>query len=201
MPRLIKRVLQGLGAVLPLGITLYLIYWLFAFIEALIRPVLLWFLNDKLYFPGLGILVVIPVLFVVGLLVNAYGIRYLIRMGDALMARIPLVKSIYGALQDMMRVFTLAEERNLQAVVSVDLGNDTHLIGFVTGKTSGKRLFPGETEDDAKVGVYLPMSYQIGGFTVYVDKARLHYLNIGVEEAMRIAVTGGAPAPRTEHQS
>ena len=195
MSRIIKLVLHGLGAVLPAGLTLYLIFWLFSKTEQLLQTVVIWLFGEDIYFPGLGILFAIPVLFAIGLLVNAYGIRYLLKMSDAILARIPLVKSVYGAIQDMMRVFTLAEEKNMQAVVSIDMGNDTHLIGFVTGTASGKKLFPGNGDDDssAKVGVYLPMSYQIGGFTVYVEKARLRHLDIGVEEAMRIAVTGGAP--------
>lgn len=195
MSRIAKLVLQGLGAVLPVGITLYLIYWLFINTEKAAKPVLLWFISPSLYFPGLGILFALVLFFAVGLLMNAYGIRYLLQLGDKLFARIPLIKSVYGAIQDMMRVFTLAEKKDLQTVVSLDLGNDVHLIGFVTGQESGRRLFPGDNEGDSKIGVYLPMSYQIGGFTIYVDRERLRPLDIGVEEAMRIAVTGGAPAP------
>ena len=196
MSRIIKLVLQGLAAILPAGITLYLIYWLLASGDALIRPVVLWFISPDLYFPGLGILLAIPVVFGVGLLMNAYGIRYLLQLSDAILAKIPLIKSVYGALQDMMRVFTLADKKELKSVVSLDMGNDTQLIGFVTGKSSGERLFPAAGDKEAKVGVYLPMSYQIGGFTVYVDRERLKPLEVDVEEAMRIALTGGAPPAR-----
>ncbi|MCK9564234.1 MAG: hypothetical protein M0R02_16090, partial [Bacteroidales bacterium] len=68
-------------------------------------------------------------------------------------------------------------------------GNDTLLIGFLTGDSVGNRLFGGEGGE--RVGVYLPMSYQIGGFTLYVTPDRLTRLDIGFEEAMRIAITGG----------
>ena len=132
MTRIIKLVLQGLGAVLPVGLTLYLLYLLFSYIEELIKPVVMWFLPDEGYFPGLGILFTIPMLFCIGLLVNAYGFSYLLKLSDRLLARIPLIKSVYGALQDMMRVFTLAEKKELKSVVSLDIGNDTHVIGFVT---------------------------------------------------------------------
>ena len=178
-----------------MGITLYLVYWLFSSTEALIQPVVLWLLGEEAYFPGLGILAAIPMLFIVGLLMNAYGVRYLLKLSDTILAKIPLVKSVYGALQDMMRVFSLAEKKDLKAVVSVDIGNDTHLIGFVTGKESGKRLFPGKDGAEAKVGVYLPMSYMVGGYTLYVDSSKLTTLDIDMEQAMRIAVTGGAPDP------
>ena len=193
MNRILKLALQGLGALLPLGLTLYFIYWLFAAAESVSRSLLLWLLPPELYFTGLGVLATFGILILAGLLVNAYGIRYLVQWGDNLMARIPLVKSIYGAIQDIMRVFSLNERKNLHTVVSLDMGNDMQLIGFVTGELSGQSLF-----GDGKVGVYLPMSYQIGGFTLYVDRHRLKVLNIGVEEAMRIALTGGVQGRRED---
>jgi|SRR5690606_33764833 uncharacterized membrane protein len=189
MPRILKLVLQGLVAVLPVGLTLYFLYWLAATAEELIKPLLLWFIAEDHYFPGMGLAGGVVLLFVIGLVINTWGIRYLLRISDELLARIPLVKSVYGAIQDMMRVFSLAEKKEMKAVVSLDVGNDTHLIGFVTGAQSGQRFFADNGSD--KVGVYLPMSYQIGGFTVYVERSRLTHLDIGVEEAMRIAITGG----------
>lgn len=194
MNKIVKVVLQGLGTVLPLGLTVYFIYWLLATAETFTRSILLWIMPEKSYFTGLGILAALLMLFVVGLLVNAYGFRYLIQLGDKLVTRIPLIKSLHGAMQDIMRVFSIAEKKELRSVVSLDMGNDIHLIGFITGEQSGKSLFPDGKE---KVGVYLPMSYQIGGFTVYVEKERLRALNIGVEEAMRIAITGGVQRSKT----
>ena len=111
------------------------------------------------------------------------------------MESIPLVKSVFGAIKDMMRVFSLADKKEMKTVVALDMGNDMYLIGFLTGEHSGKRLFGEPLEGDKqgeRVGVYLPMSYQIGGFTVYVPRQRLKILDIGIEEAMRIAITGGA---------
>lgn len=189
MKAIVKLVLQGLVAVLPLGLTAYCLYWLLASIESQTKTLLLWLMPGQNYFTGLGIIATLVALFFIGLLVNAYGVRYLLRLSDSLLARIPLVKSLHGAFQDIMRVFTLTERKELQTVVSMDIGNDTHLIGFITGEKSGQKLFP--DEQGGKVGVYFPMSYQIGGFTAYVARKRLRPLDIGVEEAMRIAITGG----------
>lgn len=195
MKKPLKLVLQGLAAVFPLGLTLYFLFWLLVKIEDLARPALLWLLPAHWYFPGLGIAFVIVVLFFAGLLVNAYVIRHLLAWGEQMMESIPLVKSVFGAIKDMMRVFSLADKKQMKTVVAVDVGNDMYLIGFLTGEHSGKRLFGEAATDDIqseRVGVYMPMSYQIGGFTVYVPRDRLKILDIGIEEAMRIAITGGA---------
>ena len=69
---------------------------------------------------------------------------------------------------------------------------EARLIGFVT-RESAPELEPRATADGL-VGVYFPMSYQIGGYTLYLPRARLTPLDIGVEEAMRLVLTGGMSA-------
>ena len=193
MNRIFTFILQGLIAILPLGLTVYFIYWLFSFMEAFAKPFLLSLIPLDLYFPGLGTLTSIVVLVLVGIVVNLYGIRYLVKLGDRLIEKIPVVKSVYSTIQDIVTVFNITNKKDdLRSVVSVDMGNNTNLIGFVTGAAAGKQLFG----EDSKVGVYLPMSYQIGGFTVYVEQDRLTPLDISVEEAMRMAITAGIKAKK-----
>jgi uncharacterized membrane protein len=191
MNKLISLLLKGLVAVLPIGLTVYLIYWLLATGEELAQPILLFLIPDILYFPGLGLLATLGTLVLIGFLVNLYGVRYLVKLSHNIFERIPLVKSIYGAIKDMMMVFNLAEKKEMKNVVSLEW-NGAQVIGFVTGEQTGKRLF-GEMD---LVGVYVPLSYQIGGITLYISRDRLTTLDIGVEEAMRLAVTAGVQSTK-----
>lgn len=194
MQKLLTFVVQGLLTILPLGITLYAIYWLVINIENLSRKTLTNTLSIDWYFPGLGLIVASVFVIVVGLAMNMYGARYLVGIGDRFIQRIPLVKSIYAAISDIITVFNIGKNSDLSAVVSVDMGNGFHQIGFVTGEDTGKRLYP----EDNKIGVYLPMSYQIGGFTMYMDRDRITPLDISIEEAMRITLTGGAQSKSSD---
>lgn len=186
MNKLISLLLKGMVAVLPIGLTVYLIYWMLATGEALAQPLLLWLIPDQYYFPGLGLIASLIGLIVVGFLVNVYGVRYLVKASQDLFERIPFVKSIYGAFKDMMMVFNHAEKKQMKSVVSIEW-NGAQVIGFITGEQTGQRLF-GEQD---LVGVYVPLSYQIGGMTLYLPRERLTELDIGVEEAMRLALTAG----------
>lgn len=186
MNKLIKLLLKGLAAVLPIGITVSLIYWLLATGEAIAQPLLLLLIPESLYFPGLGLIASLSMLILTGFLVNLYGFRYLVKISQNIFERIPLVKSIYGAIKDMMMVFNLAEKKEMKSVVSIEW-NGAQVIGFVTGEQTGQQLF-GEQD---LVGVYVPLSYQIGGMTLYISRDRLTELDIGVEEAMRLALTAG----------
>jgi uncharacterized membrane protein len=193
MQKLLTFVVQGLLTVLPLGITLYAIYWLIITIENLSRKVLINIFSIPWYFPGFGVIAATLVIIGVGLAMNMYGMRYLVGVGDRFIQRIPLVKSIYASISDIITVFNIGKNSDLSAVVSVDMGNGFHQIGFVTGENTGKRLYP----EDNKIGVYLPMSYQIGGFTMYMDRDRITPLDITIEEAMRITLTGGAQSKKS----
>ncbi len=193
MRKILTRVLQGLLALLPLSVTLYAVYWLTTTLETLCRQVLTYLLPNAWYFPGFGLILGLAVLITLGLLINIYVFRYLVTLVDRLVQKIPLVKSVYAAINDIITVFNIGKNSDMGAVVSVDMGNGFYQIGFLTGVHAGEKLYPGED----RVGVYLPMSYQIGGFTMYVQRDRITTLDIGVEEAMRLALTGGAQsAPR-----
>lgn len=191
MNKLVSLLLKGLVAVLPIGLTLYLIYWLLSTGEALAKPLILLFIPEDYYFPGVGLTMSLATLVLVGLLVNLYGIRYLMKLSHNLLERIPLVKSIYGAFKDMMMVFNLSEKKDMKSVVSLEW-NGAQVIGFVTGEQTGKKLFP----DQGLVGVYVPLSYQIGGITLYIARDRLTELDIGVEEAMRLTLTAGVQSQK-----
>ncbi len=193
MKHILKLVLQGLGTVLPLGLTVYAVYWLASTLEHVTRGLLLVVLPHSLYFPGLGLLAGLGLLFGVGLLMNLYGMRYLIGLGERLVRKIPLAKSIFASISDISTVFQLGRDSQTQSVVRVDVGNGRYQIGFVTGEASGKRLFPGED----RVGVYVPMSYQIGGHTYYIGRDKLESLDISMQDAMRLALTGGAQTAET----
>jgi uncharacterized membrane protein len=186
MNHLVSLLLKGLVAVLPIGLTMYLIFWLLSTGEAIAHPVLLWLIPDALYFPGLGLIASLCALVSIGFVVNLYGVRYLVKLSQNIFERIPLVKSIYGAIKDMMMVFNLAEKKEMKSVVSLEW-NGAQVIGFVTGEKTGQKIFG----DQNLVGVYVPLSYQIGGITLYISRDRLTELDIGVEEAMRLTLTAG----------
>ncbi|ALP53927.1 hypothetical protein Tel_12720 [Candidatus Tenderia electrophaga] len=181
--------LKGLAAVLPIGLTLYLLYWLGISIERVLRPVITTLVPAEYYLPGAGLVAGLVLLFFIGLVVNAWVVQRLFRVGEYILEKIPLVKSIYGGLRDFMDYFSATKERGeLKQVVMVTVA-DMHLIGFLTRE----RLtdMPGLPDKEHMVAVYLPMSYQIGGYTVYLPHDRVVPLDMSVEDAMRQVLTAG----------
>jgi len=189
MRRIWNTVLKGLVAILPIGLTIYFVYWLALTAERVFSPLLKVVLPESAYRPGLGLAAGLLLLYMIGLAVNAYIVRRALRLSDALFARIPVVKTVYVALRDFMRFFPSSGQGggDLKRVVLVPFGPGK-VIGFVTAE-SGKVL--GANEPDDVVGVYLPMSYMIGGYTVFLPRDLVEPTTLSVEAGMRLALMGG----------
>lgn len=184
-----KTLLKGLAAVLPVGITIYVIYWLATSAEAILRPLITSILPADWYWPGMGLVVGIGLLLAIGLAVNAWVIRCVFRWGDNLLENIPLVKSIYSTLRDFMRIFSSGnKQEDLQQVVLVKQGGG-YTLGFLTEKHVDD--IPGLPSSTHHVAVYIPMSYQVGGFTLYFPKDDIKPIDMSVEDAMRRVLTAG----------
>lgn len=189
MRRLWNTFLKGLAAVLPVAMTIYLVFWLGKTAESILRGPLRLVLPRDQYWPGLGLIAGFLLILLVGVLVDAYIVRRLLRFGESLLARIPIVKTIFGAFKDVTRFLPAGgKARDLRRVVVWRMGS-ARLVGFVTEEQVSARLLGAEA--DEVVAVYFPMSYQIGGYTLYLHKTELVETDLSVEEAMRLVLIGG----------
>ena len=180
--------LKGLVTILPIGLTVYFVYWLGITTESLLSKPIKLVLGDSHYFPGLGLITGFVMLFLIGLAVNAFLVRRLLGFGEELLLRVPVVKTVYSAIRDMTRLVNTDKKKgDLDRVVTLDVGPG-RLIGFVTQEHANTLGLGG---GDDLIAVYLPMSYQIGGYTIYVPRSRVTETDLTVEQAMRIALTGG----------
>jgi len=183
MKTITNTFLKGLLFALPLLITFGLIYWLLATAEQLLGTPLEAILPNGWYVTGMGVVSTLLLLFVLGILVQAYLINRLFSWFESVVERIPFVKTLYGSARDILNLFAGSSERQMQSVVRITVDDSVHMIGFVTNEnvTLGDR--------DALVAVYVPMSYMIGGFLLYVPKSRCEPLDIPVQQAMQTVLT------------
>jgi uncharacterized membrane protein len=182
--------LKGLAAVLPIAVTLYVLYWLGSTAESLLGRGLKMLIPTSLYWPGMGVVAGLALVFVIGALMNAWLFRTVFRWGERLLERIPLVKALYGSVRELMGFFSGSDKKAMGKAVMVAVGNPPlRLIGFITREDFSD--LPAGIGGDDTVAVYLPMSYQIGGFTTMVPRSAVEPIDMSVEQAMRFAVTAG----------
>ena len=182
-----KTLLTGFITLLPIVLTIYLLYWLAVSSENVMGSALRWALPDATYFPGLGMIAGLLVVFLVGLMMKAILVRQLFTFGEKILYRLPLIKTVYRAMRDLFDFFSPKKEGLGQVVAATY--NGFEMIGFIT-QTDQQRL-PESFREQDKVLVYLPMSYMIGGFTVFIPREHIRPLNMSMEEAMRFALTAG----------
>ena len=193
MTALLKRFSQifltGLVVLLPVTVTVLFLLWLLRGAESLFGDPIRAVLGDA-YFPGLGMLLGVAFVFGIGLLAQFYFVRKLIELSDEMLERIPLVKTVYGGVRDLLAMFRGGAARKFDKVVLVTFpGTRMRVMGFVTREDwTG---LPAALGAEDSIAVYLPMSYTIGGYTVPVPRAQVEPIAMSFEDAMRFAVTAG----------
>jgi uncharacterized membrane protein len=145
----------------------------------------------------MGFAIALLLIFTIGLLMQLYVVKALFRKIEDLLYHMPLIKSVYGAIRDFFQYFSPSREGEFQQVVAVKFDNDMELIGFITQATSDS-LPTAEGDETERVLVYLPMSYNIGGYPVMIAKSRLRSIDMTMEQAMRFVLTAGVGSSNSD---
>jgi uncharacterized membrane protein len=180
--------LTGLLTVLPIVVTIYFTVWMLTVLERFFGKQIMLLVPDEWYRTGMGLLVAIGVVFAVGVLMHGYVFRRLFALLEWLMLEIPLVRSVYTAMRDLLGMFAEHKDEALQ-VVAITLPGEMRVLGFIT-RADFSDAPPGIAQP-GEVAVYLPMSYQLGGFTVFVPKDAVTPIDMSREEAMKFILTAG----------
>ncbi len=182
-----KIFLNGLVVVTPLMITVYVVVACVLWLDRGVRAIL------PVYLPGVGFVAAILGIYVVGLLARSWLLKWPIRLTEAVVDRIPLVKSLYSAIRDLLRFLGGADAKSRGYPCVVQLGEDQpQLLGLITTETP-RELLPEDA--GSRVAVYLPMSYQIGGFTLYMKSDKVRRIEgMSVEELLKLCLTAGVGA-------
>ena len=185
-----KSLLTGLITMLPVLLTVYLFYWFAVSTETLLGELIRLVLPEEKYRPGMGLAVGFVVVFMVGLLMHLYMVRWLFFKAEKILFHMPVVKSVYRAFRDFLDYFSPSSKKEFEQVVSVAIGDTgMEVIGFVTQEDPGK--MPEEFRKQDTILVYIPLSYMIGGYTLFMPRSSVRPIDMSMEEAMRFTLTAG----------
>lgn len=186
MSRLYRYFFRGLITVLPIALTIYLLYILLAWTERVTLALLSPFIGN-FYIPGMGLVLGILGILAIGYLVSKERVQRIFHLVEIPFTNLPVVKSIYSSLKSFADYFSPSAKTDTQHVVVLRMpGQPLELVGLITRRgTEGlpEGFLPGE-----RVAVYLPMGYMIGGYTVFVPTEWVRPIDMSVEEAMRASL-------------
>jgi len=188
MPWLRRSFIAGFFVTVPLFITIAAFIWIFGIVDGLTSAFYMRLLGRQV--PGLGIITTaVGVVMVGAIATNVIGKRILQR-ADGYLLRVPVFRSIYAPVKQLVVAFSPDNEFGFKRVVMVRSGH-TASLGFLTKEFTVDRGHGVE----AMVAVYVPTNHLYLGDIVVCEPGRVSYPDISVEEGLRIFLTGGMALP------
>jgi uncharacterized membrane protein len=201
--RLRTYFLTGVIVAAPISITFFLVWQFLSFLDTHVAGLLPARYNPETYLPfslpGLGLLIMLAFLTLVGMLTAGLAGRTLVRMGERLLSRMPVIRSVYSTLKQIFETILAQKSRSFREVVLIEYPRrGLGAIGFVTGPTGGE--IQARSKDEL-VNVFLPTTPNpTSGFLLFVPKNDLVHLDMTVEEGIKLVISGGIVTPSMEQE-
>lgn len=177
--KLLRYFVQGIIILAPIGITAYVLYWLFERVDSILRPVV--------NVPGLGFAIIVVFIILVGWFSSNFLMGSMISFFDQWMERTPVIKFIYTSTKDFFEAFAGDKRKFNKAVLANVFSEDVWIIGFLTDEEMTKFEIGAN-----HVAVYVPQAYNFAGQLYMLPRNRVKKIDqITSGEAMKYAVTGG----------
>jgi uncharacterized membrane protein len=184
-----RSFLTGFFVTVPLIVSVAALVWAFRFVDDFATPVATRVIGRSV--PGLGVVIMGALVLGVGALAtNVIGKR-LLQRAEAWLLRVPVFKTVYAPVRQLLAAFSPDNEAGFKRVVMVDDPGRGLILGFLTREFTLDRGAGGE----AFVAVYVPTNHLYLGDIVAFPRDRVHYPDLSVEDGIRIFLTGGMALP------
>jgi uncharacterized membrane protein len=184
-----RSFLAGLVVTVPLFITVVTLVWTFRFIDGVARPASMYFLGREI--PGLGVLTTAVFILLAGAIATNVIGRRVLQRGEGWLLNVPLFKTVYAPVKQLVAAFSPDSESGFKKVVIVDDPRRGMVIGFLTREFTIDR----GAGPEAMVAVYVPTNHLYLGDVVVFPRPLVFYPDVSVEEGIRIFLTGGMALP------
>ncbi len=196
-PKLKNVFLAGLAVTIPVGLTLYILFFLIDLMDGLLRFIPAAYHPDLILgfrVPGLGVIATIVLILVAGLVTTSYAGGRFFRLAEALVERIPLVRGIYQAIKQIVQTMVSQEGQSFKRVVLVEFPRPgLYTVAFVTGIASGELK---DKTGGRCINLFVPTTPNpTSGYYVMVPEDSVTDLEMSVEDAFKLIISGGMIAP------
>ena len=196
--RLRNYFLTGIIVAAPIGITLFIAWQFITFVDNRVTPLIPHRYNPESYLPfdipGLGLIVAVVVLTLVGAVTANFLGRTIVAIGERLVARMPVIRTVYGALKQIFETVLAQSSTSFREVVLVEYPRSgLWAVAFVTSQTKGEISRVGDPD---LANIFLPTTPNpTSGFLLFVPRKDLISLHMTVEEGIKLVISGGLVTP------
>lgn len=183
-----RTFVAGLFALVPIGITIWVITAVFNGIDVLLQPVIEAIVGRPL--KGVGFVATILIVYLIGLIANNVLGRRILKAWETFISRIPVIKGLYGGVKQVAEAFGPQSQDQFRDVVMIEFPMPgQYAIGFATVPA----VAPGVA--DARY-VFVPTTPNpTSGYLLIVPTAKMQVLDIGVEDGLKLVISGGVVGP------
>jgi len=198
MRRKIKNIfLTGIAVVVPIGVTIYILFFLIAMMDGFLAILPAAIHPDRLLgfrVPGLGVIFTIVLILLIGLITQSWIGNRVVRMGEKIFSRIPVVRSIYQGTKQLMDALFSARAGSFKKVVFFEYPRKgVYTVGFVTGGARGEFA---EKAEENYLNVFVPTTPNpTSGYYLLVPEREVISTDMTVEEAFKLVISGGLVGP------
>jgi len=189
--------LAGVLVTAPITITLYVAWLLIATVDEAVTPLIPTGYDPRSYLPfgipGLGLVIAVAGLTLIGMFAAGYLGRQLLRGSEALLARMPVVRSVYGASKQIFETVLANRSTAFREVVLLEYPRrGAWTLGFVTGTPEDDIQAAGGGD---MVNVFVPTTPNpTSGYLLFLPRSEVHLLSMSVEDGVKLVVSGGLVA-------
>lgn len=195
MGRLIKWFLNGLLVILPIAVTIYLLTYLFTFIDNLGKKILALFTEHTINNIGIGVILTLVLITLVGFISQLWLSKKIILYAEKLIHRFPGLKTVYSMTKETIQSL-IGQKRAFSQAVLVTEEDGAKRVGFLTSEDVTSFGL-----DLSYIAVYIPHGLQVSGELKLYPRDKVELLDINVEEAMRFCLTAGVGAGNSKEVS
>ena len=196
--RLRNYFLTGIIVTAPISITIYLSWLFIDYVDSQVKPFIPAAYNPDTYLPfglpGLGLVIMIIALTLIGALAAGLVGRTLVKMGERVLARMPVVRSIYSALKQIFETVLAQKSKAFREVVLIEFPRKgIWAIGFATGSTKGE--VRGVINHEV-VNIFMPTAPNpTSGYLLFLPRQDVVFLDMTVEQGLKMVISGGVVTP------
>lgn len=191
MKRLTRALLTGLSLLLPVVLSLQLALWLVTTLEQWLKSLWEIALPMQWYMPGLGAISFLFLATIIGLSARVWLLGWLWKIPGRMLEKVPVIIYIYNTIKDFVDMMG-GKNFAAQSVVWVTLPQaHTRLLGIITKHGADKDSRLAQLIGDDELAVYLPMSYQAGGYMIIVKEEQVERIDMEPGDALRLIMSAG----------
>ncbi|MCY4305526.1 MAG: DUF502 domain-containing protein [Aestuariivita sp.] len=192
--------LTGLIVILPIGLTIWLIWAVIGWVDGFILPLIPYQLDLDQYIGinlrGIGVAIFLIFTTIVGWIAKGLIGRSLIRLGESIVERTPVVRSIYSGIKQIAETVLAQSERNFEKACLIEYPRKgIWAVGFISTTTRGEVLEKANY-DDEMVSVFVPTTPNpTSGFLLFFPKSDIRELKMSLEDAAKLVISAGLVYP------